>query len=55
MKTIITSFSQNTAEFYDNHISWAEFGLKPCYFALHLMEKQNFFKTMFPPLGMRSY
>ena len=42
IKTIFTSFVQNTAEFYDNHIiltmisiSWLEFGMK--YSMLHYM------------------
>ena len=42
---IFASFGQNTAEFYDKHsfnhalyIFWPEFGLKPSYFALHLMK-----------------
>ena len=45
MKTIFTSFGQNTVEFHDKHvlltvlcIFWPEFGLKPRYFALHIME-----------------
>ena len=53
IKRIFTSFDQNTAEFYDNHILlilififWHEFGLKPRYFAFHLMENgEVFFKT----------
>ena len=46
IKTISTSFGQNTAEFYDKQtlltlvsIFWPEFGLKPGYFAFHLTEK----------------
>ena len=45
MKTMFTSFDQNTAEFYDNHILltmisifWPELGLKPRYVALHVTE-----------------
>ena len=47
IKTIFTSFGQNTAEFYDKHILfnrvlcifWSEFRLETRYFALHLTEK----------------
>ena len=56
IKTIFTSFDQNTAEFYYNHILltmicifWPEFGLKPRYVALHVTEMEKFFKTLFPP------
>ena len=55
IKTIFTSFCQNTAEFYDKHILLTvlcifrtEIWLKPRYFALHLTENENVFKTFFP-------
>ena len=40
---MFNSFGQNTAEFYDKHILLSIFGLKPRYFALHLMEKKKVF------------
>ena len=46
MKTIFTSFDQNTAEFYDNHILLTM--LKPRYAALHVTENGKVFKTLFP-------
>ena len=57
--TIMSSFDQNTAEFYDHQILltaicifWLNFRLKPRYFALHLTEK--YFKISPPPLDTRS-
>ena len=53
---MFTSFGQNTAEFYDEHILLtmlciflAEFVLKPRYFALYLTENGQVFKTCPPP------
>ena len=62
-RTIFTSFDQNTAEIYDNHILlsmncifWPEFGLKPRYVALHVTEtEEKFFYNIVPPFHTRSF
>ena len=56
INTIVTTFGQNTAEFYNKHILltvlcifWRELGLNPRYFALHLTENGKDFKTLILP------
>ena len=57
IKTIFTSFGQNTAESYDNQILltmvcifWPEFGLKRHYFVLHCTSNGKGFLKHIPPL-----